>query len=140
MERLGEILSSTGVTTQFTAQAAAPTPQHFLYFLPLPQGQASFRPTLGASLTTGVATGGGPDSFNCGAGEDGAENLSNPVVAAESGPVDLADLLNVFSIFSKAAKLVAARNIPEQTSERIEPIISSNARNASLLYSLRGSF
>jgi len=25
-------------------------PQHFLYFLPLPQGQGSFRPTLGLSL------------------------------------------------------------------------------------------
>jgi len=74
MGRLGEILPSAGVTTKFTAQAAAPTPQHFLYFFPLPQGHASFRPTLGASRTTGVAADGGADSFNCGAGEDGAEN------------------------------------------------------------------
>src|SRR5688500_8463931 len=28
---------------------AACAPQHFLYFLPLPQGQGSFRPTFGAS-------------------------------------------------------------------------------------------
>jgi hypothetical protein len=27
-------------------------PQHFLYFFPLPQGQGSFLPTLGASLRT----------------------------------------------------------------------------------------
>src|SRR3954447_2456014 len=30
---------------------AAFFPQHFLYFLPLPQGQGSLRPTRGASLT-----------------------------------------------------------------------------------------
>src|SRR5688500_7550936 len=28
-----------------------PTPQHFLYFLPLPQGHRSLRPTLGTSRT-----------------------------------------------------------------------------------------
>jgi hypothetical protein len=28
-------------------------PQHFLYFLPLPQGQGSFRPILGAALRIG---------------------------------------------------------------------------------------
>ena len=30
------------------------TPQHFLNFLPLPQGQGSFLPTLGSDLTTGI--------------------------------------------------------------------------------------
>ena len=30
----------------------AATPQHFLYFLPLPQGQGSLRPTFGASRRT----------------------------------------------------------------------------------------
>ena len=30
-------------------------PQHFLYFLPLPQGQGSFLPTLGSSLVTVAA-------------------------------------------------------------------------------------
>src|SRR5437773_872061 len=30
---------------------AASRPQHFLYFLPLPQGQSSLRPTLGLSRT-----------------------------------------------------------------------------------------
>src|SRR6266496_2657322 len=29
----------------------AHTPQHFLYFFPDPQGQGSFRPTFGVSLT-----------------------------------------------------------------------------------------
>ena len=29
-------------------------PQHFLNFLPLPQGQGSFRPTFGPDLTIGV--------------------------------------------------------------------------------------
>ena len=35
------------------AKRLTPAPQHFLYFFPLPQGQGSFRPTLGASRTTG---------------------------------------------------------------------------------------
>jgi hypothetical protein len=30
---------------------AAPFPQHFLYFLPLPHGQGSFRPARGAERT-----------------------------------------------------------------------------------------
>ena len=41
----------------------APTPQHFLYFFPLPQGQGSFLPTLGSSRTTGAATAGAEDSI-----------------------------------------------------------------------------
>ena len=32
-------------------------PQHFLYFLPLPQGQGSFRPILGWLRTTGCLVG-----------------------------------------------------------------------------------
>gem|GEM_PF-5463372 len=38
---------------------AQEAPQHFFAFLPLPQGQGSLRPTLGAFRTMGVGAGGG---------------------------------------------------------------------------------
>jgi len=34
-------------------RSASYCPQHFLYFLPLPQGQGSFLPTLDSSRRTG---------------------------------------------------------------------------------------
>ena len=44
VQRLAEGWRSM-LSAQFSAFA-----QHFLYFLPLPQGQGSFRPTLGSVL------------------------------------------------------------------------------------------
>jgi hypothetical protein len=41
---------------------AVQAPQHFLYFLPLPQGQASLRPTFGPSCRTVAALGGAPST------------------------------------------------------------------------------
>src|SRR5579862_9851873 len=37
----------------YTLSPTVLIPQHFLYFLPLPQGQGSFRPTFGAEDTCG---------------------------------------------------------------------------------------
>src|ERR1039458_6648245 len=51
-------------------------PQHFLYFLPLPQGQRSFRPTLGCVLRTSVWGASELEVWTEGAGqlESGAED------------------------------------------------------------------
>src|ERR1700730_10114701 len=43
---MADRVSAIAVTTTF--QFGPQAPQHFLYFLPLPQGQGSFRPSLGA--------------------------------------------------------------------------------------------
>src|ERR1035437_10218978 len=56
-------------------------PQHFLYFLPLPQGQGSFRPTLGCVLRLSV----------CGASE--LEAWTGGLGQLESGPEDAARAL-----------------------------------------------
>ena len=37
-------------------------PQHFFHFLPLPQGQGSFRPTLGCTRRTGSCRPGAPST------------------------------------------------------------------------------
>ena len=49
-------LSSSVEAPRPEVDAAPPgLPQHFLYFLPLPHGQGSFRPTFGSSNSTGVS-------------------------------------------------------------------------------------
>src|SRR5262245_29648795 len=62
----------------FVVPCQAATPWHFLYFLPLPHGRGSLRPTFGSSRRTGRARASSPPTRGGTAGRVG-----NPV-----GPVD----------------------------------------------------
>src|SRR5262245_24436808 len=53
--------------TRSSVPCQAPAPWHFLYFLPLPQGQGSFRPTLGSSRFTVLITSSPPVRAGVGA-------------------------------------------------------------------------
>ena len=55
-------------------------PQHFLYFLPLPQAQGSFRPTLVCVLRMSVGGASELEAWTGGAGqlESGAEDAARP--------------------------------------------------------------
>jgi hypothetical protein len=55
-------------------------PQHFLYFFPLPQGQGSFRPTLGWVRGAGGLGAGRLEAGTGGTGqlENGAEDAARP--------------------------------------------------------------
>jgi hypothetical protein len=49
---VARVLSAlSGVSASAERPAQAPTPWHFLYFFPLPQGQGSFRPTFSSAVT-----------------------------------------------------------------------------------------
>src|SRR5690606_35935167 len=111
----------------FSGQA----PWQFLYFLPLPQGQGSFRPTLGNSRRT-VTLG------NCGSAAacpPEAGPLAVTVVricgpaagaaASVSGPVTRAVLESCASMFSKTWMFDALRNRPVQICTRTLTMSSS---------------
>src|ERR1035438_6380741 len=61
-------------------------PQHFLYFLPLPQGQRSFRPTLGCVLRMSVCGARELEAWTGGAGqlESGAEDAARALLCLRS--------------------------------------------------------
>ncbi len=52
MISLPTITASAAWPPTLRVNQADSAPQHFLYFLPLPQGQSSLRPTFGSSRTT----------------------------------------------------------------------------------------
>ena len=66
-----------------------PTPWHFLYFLPEPHGQGSFRPTSG---TAAVARARGPSELlNAGSGERRGAALGAGPLKRSSAPVEAAE-------------------------------------------------
>src|SRR5262249_35144216 len=118
-----------------------PTPSstsmwHFLYFLPLPHGQGSLRPTRGP-LRTGTARDGSAGA---------AASSSSP--SARMGPPPNAAASACCSTMRRGARgrgiicpssRSSTRKIRLRYSSRIARIKSSNSLNASALYSSSGS-
>src|SRR5258705_13740299 len=119
-------------------------PWHFLYFLPLPHGQGSFRPTLGSCAI---------DADGRGAGREAVVSPKPAGVPnAETSAGDSAFGVARTRGWGRAAAGRAgrpargagsitrlARNRVRTVSSRIERVRSSNIANASRLYSTRGS-
>ena len=116
-------------------------PQQFLYFLPLPQGQGSLRPTFGP-VRTGVAL--AEASVAAAASLTTSLGFAPPEPVAAAPPNALVAWCSVccgtfFRKFSNASMDDALRKMLWQISVLTLTISSSKILNASALYSRSGS-
>src|ERR1035437_10024039 len=115
-------------------------PQQFLYFLPLPQGQGSLRPTFGP-VRTGLAL--ARSSTACAASLTMSLALGLSPCFGDSPSVGLGSCLvsrgALRRKFSNAIRLDALRKTLWQISDFTLTISSSKILNASALYSSSGS-
>src|SRR5262245_17649194 len=138
------------------AHERVPTPSstgmwHFLYFLPLPHGHGSLRPTRGNARTgAGPICEGRPDTALAGSAPAGRPPRGASSGAAPAAPPNDSACACCATIWRgwrgassitwrAAAGWSCTRNSRWQKSSRTSPIMVENSVNASFLYWIRGS-